>query len=57
MSKDRRKEKISYSYYPAKIPTFQEWCNKLNVSSAYIKTNFYQGNQIDFKKLKLKFND
>jgi hypothetical protein len=57
MSQDRRKEKISYSYYPAKIPTFQEWCIRLGVSSAYIKTNLYQGNQLDLKKLKIKLND
>ncbi len=57
MSKDRRKEKIAYSYYPAKIPSFQEWCIRLGVSSAFIKTNFYQGNVLDLKKLKIKSND
>jgi hypothetical protein len=57
MSKDRRKEKIAYSYYPAKIPPFQEWCIRLGVSSAFIKTNFYQGNDLNLKKLKIKSND
>lgn len=52
--KERRKEKISYSLYPPKIPSFKEWCRELNVSTAYVRTNYYTGNEIDFKKLKIK---
>lgn len=53
MSKERRNLKIGYSLYPAKIPSFNEWCKELKVSTAYIRQNPYKGNEIDLKKLKI----
>jgi len=41
MSKDRRKEKISVSTYPATQLSFNEWCKALNVSSQFINRKLY----------------
>jgi len=41
MSKDRRREKISVSTYPATQLSFNEWCKALNVSSQYINKKLY----------------
>jgi hypothetical protein len=57
MFKERRKEKIGYSLYPAKIPSYKDWCKELNVSTAYVRTNYYTGNEINLKKLKIKTNE
>jgi len=42
MSKDRRREKISTSYYPATQLSFNEWCKALNVSTQYINKKLYE---------------
>jgi len=41
MSKERRREKISTSYYPATQLSFNEWCKALNVSTQYINKKLY----------------
>lgn len=42
MSKDRRREKISVSTYPATQLPFNEWCKAFNVSSQYINKKLYE---------------
>lgn len=41
MSKDRRREKISVSTYPATQLSFNEWCKALNVSSQFMNRKLY----------------
>jgi hypothetical protein len=39
--KNRRKEKLSVSIYPAYTPSYYEWCKEYKVSSAYVSYKFY----------------